>query len=167
MLRAFHPRPLRLLAPAATLALSLLASTACSGDNGGTDPGDIFGTYTLRTVNGSAVPVTAVDTVEDLGDGETVHIVVRIVSGSLTLNSNNTYRAQLDMETTVDGEPMDLFSDLDVEGTFAVSGSVITFDPGDEDSGTATISGNTITILFEDDVDGDGVANVLTAVFRK
>jgi hypothetical protein len=160
-------RSLGRFAVATAVSLSTLGVAAC-GDDNGTGPGGISGTYTLQTVNGQGLPFTMFDGEVDDGQGGTFDVLLRILSGSVTLNSNNTYRARLDFDFRIDGQPCaGCVEDDDEEGTFSVSGSTITFDPEDDDPQTATVSGNTITVSFQEDVDEDGEDETYTLVFRK
>jgi hypothetical protein len=112
------------------LAVALL--TACGGDDttGGDDdntgPGSIFGTYTLITVNGEDLPVEVPP--------------FTITSGTLRLNSDNTY--SVSTPAIFQGEPA-TFTDT---GTFTVDGSTIQFSGVSSGDFSGTISGNTLTM---------------------
>lgn len=75
--RSSFARPLRAAALAASIALAL----GCGSDSP-TGPKNVPGTYTLRTIDGSALPFTVPHTVD--------HDIV-INSVTATINENNTY----------------------------------------------------------------------------
>jgi hypothetical protein len=140
--RLFAAAPLRRAGPArlamlarTVLAAALLAAAACGGDDDDpAGPAAISGTYTLRTVDGNAVPATFTD-----GSGN----VLRFDSGALTLNDGGTYTGALGV--TFNSAPFD----LEDEGTFTRTGNTLTFAStidADNDF-TATISGTTITAV--------------------
>ena len=114
------------------LAVALL--TACGGedttggDDDNTGPGSIFGTYTLITVNGEELPV------------EVVPPGITITSGTLRLNSDNTY--SVSTPAIFQGEPVTLTD----TGTFTVDGSTIQFSGVSSGEFSGTISGNTLTM---------------------
>jgi hypothetical protein len=112
----------RFLILATTTLLASGLSTSCDGD--GTGPGGIFGTYTLRTVNGQQVPV------EIQG--------IEMTAGWIRLDSDGTYTISM----TVDGVTPD-----PGDGTYTVDGSTIEFSGDINMSGT--ISRGTLTIVDE------------------
>lgn len=119
-----------------TLAL-MVAAAACNSDVV-TDPqAEVTGTYALKTVNGSPLPYTVVDS-----EGSYI-----IVTDVMTLNDDKTWKEsisyQLDQSTPIVAEP-----DWD-RGTWTLAGDALrfqsTFYPS-EPPYTATHSANTLTV---------------------
>ena len=164
--RLVGARRAALVATAAALGL-----TACGGDDDGPTGGGsgIPGTYIIRSLDGpagldQAAPFTLF---EGVIEGSTIK--AEILSGSLTLASGGTYTGTQVVQFTIDGEVSDFFSGTNNDaGTYSVSGTTITLianddpeDPDDNDvadrTTTGTISGGAITVSEEVDTDGDGV----------
>lgn len=82
-----------MLGKLALLAGTLVFTTAC-GDSSGPGQGSIHGAYTLVSFNGSALPASYVQ------EG----VTVRFNSGSLTLNSGNTFSTVSDLTVLVPGQ---------------------------------------------------------------
>jgi hypothetical protein len=81
--------------PKAFLALlGVLVLGACGGDTFTGVNGDASGTYTLRSIAGKPVPLTV-----STGASSTV----TYKSGSLTMNTGNTFSETLDTDQTVSG----------------------------------------------------------------
>src|SRR5687767_4985621 len=76
----------------AVAMMSVLALPACSDSSGPGGNGDVAGTYTLRTVNGSNVPFTILQV------GSTYRL--EILSGSVVINSNGTYTETASLRET-------------------------------------------------------------------
>jgi hypothetical protein len=98
-------RPLIAMALAALLA-------ACGSDNTVTGPRDVTGTYVLATVDGSPLPYTVPNA---------EHVIV-INSATATLGADHSYTVAV--AGTEDGTDSEVAAD---QGTYAVSGSTITF----------------------------------------
>ena len=106
-----------LLAVAACAAIATLA--ACGSDTtNGTGPMDVSGTYQLTTVNGSTLPFTIPNT-----PGHTIVIT----SATATLGTDHSY-AISGTGTADGGDPEEVVAD---HGTYAVSGSTVTFTSSD------------------------------------
>lgn len=102
-----------LLAVAFAAALTTLA--ACGSDsNNGTGPMDVSGTYSLTTVDGTALPYTIPNNPE--------HTLV-ITSATATLGRDHSYTIS-GIGTEDGGDPGEVVAD---EGTYSVSGSTVTF----------------------------------------
>lgn len=119
-------------------ALALMVATVACNSDGVTNPeAEVAGTYSLKTVNGSPLPYTVVDS-----EGSYI-----IVTDVMTLNKDKTWKEsisyQLDQTTPIVAEP-----DWD-GGTWTLAGDVLTFrstyDPN-EPPYTATHSANTLTV---------------------
>lgn len=118
------------------LAFFSLGLSAC-GDSTGSD-NSITGNYTLRTVNGVAVPATLFQQGADK---------LEVTGGNINLNRDNTFSGSLSVRITqsgtvaTDSEPL--------SGTYTRNNNalVLTFSGGDQE--TATISGRDLTIAGE------------------
>lgn len=145
-------RPRRLVS-AAIVAVTMLAA-ACGGGDKSTGPTTLEGTYTLKTVNGSAPPVI----IAQLGADK-----VEVLGGSLLMNANNTFSGSTTVRFTESGVVSTETADCD--GSFTRSGNAVTFSEDDDVSGdcggtySGTFSnGNTLTVNF---------APGIQAVFKK
>jgi len=99
---------LAVVAVVATLA-------ACGSDKKTTTgPTDVTGTYSLVSVDGNSLPFTVPNVPE--------HTIV-ITSGTIILNSDHSYTVG-GTGTSDDGDPQQVIADA---GTYAVSGSTVTF----------------------------------------
>lgn len=129
-------------------AIAVLALTAAcgGGDDGVNEPASITGTYNLETLDGQSPPIVVLDQ---------PGFKVEIVSGNFVLAANMTFSTNVVFRLTEDGQASTESETFD--GTYAVSGSTVTFSYSDGDSDSATIAGNTLTFT-------DGSS---TAVFRK
>ena len=105
----------------AVLAMLALATAACGDDDdGGTEPTDITGTYTLRTIDGDALPFTLFTAAQNAGTKR------EVTSGSVTLRADGTYSDRFDFrDTNQTGDETDQFDATD--GTWARTGNTITF----------------------------------------
>ncbi|MEO7501410.1 MAG: hypothetical protein ABIW94_02110 [Gemmatimonadaceae bacterium] len=132
------PRPTPFPSRTVFCALALMVATVACNSDGVTNPeADIPGTYSLKTVNGSPLPYTVVDS-----EGSYI-----IVSDVMTLDKDKTWKEsisyRLDQTTPIVAEP-----DWD-RGTWTLAGGVLTFHStaySDEPAYTATHSGNTLTV---------------------
>ena len=113
---------MRLFVPFA--AAAILFSSACANDVTGPS-GNVFGTWTLRTLNGSSLPFT-------------VNANTTVIGEQLTLNSDGSYA---DVASYSDGSS---FREL---GSYTLNNNAITFF--DQTDGGITyqgsISGNVLT----------------------
>ena len=109
--------PLALLVAALLLPLS-----ACSDDGTGNedDPG-YFGTYELRTVNGSALPFTLLDNPVQK---------VEIIRGSIVVRADGTFTDGLEYRVTPAGGTAAPSDDV-VIGTFLESAGSLVFNTSD------------------------------------
>jgi hypothetical protein len=123
-----------------------LMSTACGGgDSNG--PPSIAGTYTLQTVNNAPLPFTT---------SEDATYKAEILSFVITLNANNTHSFIFRGRSTDNGVPTE--NTITSTGTYTVSGSTVEmFDPVDNSSLTATVSGGVLSMVIDGPV---GVFNL-------
>lgn len=129
---------------AAIVLLGVVA--ACGGNDGITEPVSIAGTYNLETIDGKAPPTIVFD---EPG------FKVEVLSGNFILAENKTFVTNVVFRLTIDNQ-VSTESDS-ASGTYAVTGSTVTFSYSDGDTDSATLAGNTLTF-------SDGGS---TAVFRK
>lgn len=141
-------RKFRLLSLVAVAAVASIFVTACGDDDDGTGPGsDVVGAYTLRTIDGQSLPAVLEE--DEFFKAETV-------SSTLTINPGNTFSVSFTVRSTDKNTgAVENFTESE-SGTYALSGSTITFTvSGDTLTGTFT-GGNTITLTV-DDVDQTSV----------
>ena len=136
----------------AAAALLMIGTSACGGDKSTGPNGTLAGTYDLKSVNGTAPPVT----VFQAGTYR-----VQVTDGEIDLEANNTFNVSFTVRETDVGE--DITTTSICPGTYTQSGNTITFtEPETEDCGGSYVgtwsNGNTLTIDF-----GAG----LQGVFRK
>lgn len=130
---------LRTSRPALVAALLLLVEAACGGDEPtGPDEDSITGSYTLRTINGQNLPYTTLSAGVNKAE---------VLSSSLSLNTDGTYREERSMRRTHAGvamtEPETKF------GTYTSTGSVVTFKATTGAQVSATRGGGSITFVEE------------------
>lgn len=161
----FQPRPARArrLTSITALAAAALISGACGGDKS-TGPRSVAGVYTLQSVAGRGLPATIVDeTVTDSVTGQQVRVVGVVTGGTVTLVQSGQYTAALGTTVSIAGQPASPQPVADA-GTYAVSGTTITFtSTAGQGVTTGSISNGTITVS-QDLVDG---APPMALVFRK
>lgn len=130
-------------------AISLIAASACGSSSTAPDTTSanaaVVGTYTLKTVDGAALPAPAKDEKGAVGGTFT--------SGSITLASNGSFNSILNY--TITGGTA---GNSPSSGTYSVSGSTLTFVVSGKSNVTAVFSGgNTLT----------NVNNTQTMVYTK
>lgn len=130
-----------------TIAALLVSIAACSDSSG---PEPITGTYTLRTVNGTALPYLAAS---ETSGGVTTR--VEVTAGNVVLNADLSFTSSITLRQTV-GSTVTTTASTTV-GTYTIAGSQITFRSSDGVATPATLAGGTIT----------GVSLGLTLVFSK
>ncbi|MCR4341610.1 MAG: lipocalin family protein [Gemmatimonadaceae bacterium] len=121
-------------------------AAACGGGDGINEPVSIAGTYNLETIDGQSPPVVVFD---EPGFKAEILSGNFILAGDKTFTTNVVFRITEDSQVSTESESFG--------GTYAVSGSTVTFAYSDGDSESATLVGNTLTFT-------DGSS---TAVFRK
>lgn len=135
-MRKLYSRYSGITVAVAIVGLTIFAS-ACSDSSG---PESITGTYTLRTVNGMALPyLVATET----SGGVTSK--VEVVDGSATLNENKGYTSSITARQTV-GSSVNTTVSTSM-GTYAVNGTAITFTAADGVISAGTLTGGTLTGL--------------------
>jgi len=81
-------------------------------------PGNVFGTFTLVTVNGNPLPAIVVDSVSP-------PLTIRALSGQIVLNANNTFSEVAGLEQTVGS--IITTSTRSCNGTWSSTGNTLTF----------------------------------------
>ncbi|HET9777185.1 MAG TPA: lipocalin family protein [Gemmatimonadaceae bacterium] len=124
---------------AVAVAVGTFGLAACGGGAGDSlGPGSLAGTYNLQTVNGKAPPAVLVE------DGS---YKLEVLSGTYTLNADNSYSATASFRETENGVVTP--SSESETGSYSVHGSAVTFTDSDGFQLDATISGSTMTIVAD------------------
>lgn len=120
----------------ALLAVTMLFSVACFNDYV-TETGTITGAYTLRTINGSALPYTINVDATTQKD---------VIDDMITLFSGGSYSRTQHAHTTVSGQTT---SQTNTEsGAYLLVGTSVTLNPSPAGRSTVTtIEGRTLTIV--------------------
>jgi hypothetical protein len=127
---------------AVALTFTLMGSAACSDSkDGGTGPGAVAGTYSLKTVKNANLPASIWE-----GTIEGHDVAFQVRSGSVTLDADGSYVTRLLLRTIVDDEFED--ETLEAEGTYTRSGNKITFKDGDEDI-VGTLENGTLKVQLD------------------
>lgn len=118
--------------PKAWLAAAILAVAVGCGSDDSTSPTlGASGTWSLQSINGSALPVT-------LGSGTQA---VVIIASTLTISANGNYNEVVTLRPA--GAANTTFTEI---GTWTVVNGVVTFnDQTDGITYNGTVSGNTLT----------------------
>jgi hypothetical protein len=111
-------------------ALLMLVLVAACGDSTGVSGSTHLGTYTLRTIDNQALPVT-------------LEFDLTIVGSSITLSADGTYTVRFDLR--VGNGPT---SSESIGGDYTRSGNTILLDEG---VSMAFSGGNTLTIIDSGD----------------
>ncbi len=118
------------------LGLAMLVSVGCFDDYS-TGVGTVTGTYTLRTINGSALPYTI--NVNATTQKEVIDDMITLFSGgsySRTQHANIKVNGQTTSQTNTES------------GAYALVGTSVTLNPSPSGQSTVTtIDGRTMTIV--------------------
>ena len=116
------------------MVLALAGAAAC-GDSG-TGLVNVEGTYTLRSINGSNLPYTALQTGSQR---------VEIIDDVISFAANGTYTEVGHTRTTINGSATtDTGAD---NGTYTTAGTSITLRSTDGSTTVGTINGGTLTLV--------------------
>ena len=128
------PLATRRFAAAAGLVLA-----ACGGDHDPVSPEQtIAGAYTLRTIDGAALPVTV-----NLEDA-----TFTVTRATLSLKADRTYSQSITATVTLAGTTVT--QTLPDAGTYTVNGTTVSFvSASDGSSGTAAYANGTLTVSQE------------------
>ena len=126
--------------PARTLlAVAFLAGAVACGDDS-TSPPSTFGTYTLHTVDAKPLPALL------LQQGD---YFFRATAGAYVLRENGTFSSSQTWREEYQGWAH--VSTHSFEGTFTLSGDVITFVwPSDGSTWTGTLKGSELNVTDDD-----------------
>lgn len=143
-----------------------LVTVALAAGCGGSDavaPKPITGTYALRTVAAKPVPATILDTTYTDPTAGQVHLVAMLTGGTVTLAAASAYSATMNATVFVNGVAQtQSFADA---GTYAQTGSTVTFTSSTGQGVTTATLDASGTLTARQDVLGTGVP--LTLVFAK
>lgn len=120
----------------------VLFAAGCGGDSSTSPSANVSGTYSLKSVNGTAVPTTIVDQ----------GITTKINSGTLTVNSGGTYSNTINFTQTVSGQQTT--TNLTCNGSYTQNGNSLSFtesntaDCGGTYNGSFA-NGNTLTLAYD------------------
>ncbi len=132
---------------AKVVTIGLVAFVAACGGDGINDPGNsVAGTYSLKTVNGAALPAVIF---------ETGVYKVEVVAANYVLAAAGKFSTTATFRETESGVATQ--STDTTTGTYAVNGTTITFTDSDGEVFSAVLSGNDLKFTE------DG----LTAVFTR
>ena len=135
-------------------SILLAMVVACGGDKATGPNASITGNYTLRTVNGNAVPaVVSQNTTEK----------EELTAGNVNLNADRTWSGALSLRSTNLTNGATATLSLPANGTYTNNnGSLTLTDASDNSQLTGTVGGGTLTIV------GDtGLGSFVTLVFKQ
>ena len=142
---------LRLVGLCAVLIIGIIG---CGGDDNDNEWG---GTWEIETIDGQSLD-------QSFAEGEELGVDISIVTNSWTFNDDETMEAEfaVKLETKEGGSEFSVQSSVKLMGTYSLSGSNYTltittegeattfFGGADEDTGTWSRSGNTLTLNSDD-----------------
>lgn len=121
--------------------LLVALALACGGDKvAGPDAEGVVGSYSLRTVNGLALPFVVAEAAGDR---------LEVTSGALSVNADNSYVLTFNLRETVDGS---VSNDTGTEeGTYRRTNNTLSFHPNDDsgDWSASYASGGTLTMTYD------------------
>lgn len=111
---------------------------ACGGDKTSTGLDTVSGTYTLRTVNGAAVPTIVYQDSKEKDE---------LLGGNVTLGADNSWSGLLSIRATDLSSGSAFGGTYPIGGTYTLSGNTITLtDSPDMLSFNGTVSGGTLNV---------------------
>lgn len=127
------------------LAALAMLLVACGGDKA-TGPAAVTGSYTLRTVNGAALPATYYQ--DDVERDQ-------LFAGTISLAADHSWTGSLSVDATaIPGGQVLFHAPIPVSGTYSLNASAITItDAAHSLTLNGTVSGGTLT-LATTDLDG-------------
>ena len=135
-------------------AVLIIGVTGCGGDD---EENEWVGTWETETIGGQSVD-------QSFAEGEELGVDISIVTNSWTFNDDETMEAEfaVKLEAKEGGSEFSVQSSVKLMGTYSLSGSNYTltittegeattfFGGADEDTGTWSRSGNTLTLNSDD-----------------
>ena len=131
------------------LGILLTVALLACGDS--TSPETIDGTYTLRTINGQALPVVLQQDATSKNE---------VTAGAITVGPGTAWTISLTVRSTL-GADVSVFTNTLV-GTWTRSGERVTLTATDGESEIAVLSGGTLTLAGE-----AAALGIVPWVFRK
>ncbi|HKN66131.1 MAG TPA: hypothetical protein VJW73_07625 [Gemmatimonadaceae bacterium] len=123
------------------LAAVAMLLVACGGDKA-TGPEPVTGSYTLRTVNGTALPATFYQ--DDVEKDQ-------LFAGTISLAADHSWTGSLSVDATaIPGGQVLFHAPIPVSGTYALNASTITITDPQGLSFTGTVTGGTMTLATTD-----------------
>jgi len=124
--------------------LIALLGLACGSDKM-VGPESVAGNYSLKTVNGLALPFVVIQSGRES---------LEVTSGALSVNGDNSYVLTFDLRETQDATVT--IETTTEEGTYHRSGNALSFHPNDDSgdwsaayaSGTLTMTTDGVTLTF-------------------
>ena len=135
-------------------SILLAMVVACGGDKATGPNASITGNYTLRTVNGNAVPAVVFQNTTEKDE---------LTAGNINLNADRTWSGSLSLRSTNLTNGATATLSLPANGTYTNNnGSLTLTDASDNSQLTGTVGGGTLTIV------GDtGLGSFVTLVFKQ
>ena len=135
-------------------SILLAMVVACGGDKATGPNASITGNYTLRTVNGNAVPAVVFQNTTEKEE---------LTAGNINLNADRTWSGALSLRSTNLTNGATATLSLPANGTYTNNnGSITLTDARDNSQLTGTVGGGTLTIV------GDtGLGALVTLVFKQ
>ena len=135
-------------------SILLAMVVACGGDKATGPNASITGNYTLRTVNGNAVPAVVFQNTTEKEE---------LTAGNVNLNADRTWSGSLSLRSTNLTNGATATLSLPANGTYTNNnGSITLTDASDNSQLTGTVGGGTLTIV------GDtGLGSFVTLVFKQ
>jgi hypothetical protein len=156
MVRAFTAAALRARRTAGSrianllIASVLVATAACSGSDSSTGPGNTnpVGTYVLAQIDKKPIPFEIYRGTFDVGVYTFDPYIQTVTGGKLDLLKDGTYILTIEITNDLEGDKYrNTFTD---DGTYEIQGTRITINSAEDGwSGTATLSGNSVTLGLE------------------
>ena len=135
-------------------SILLAMVVACGGDKATGPNASITGNYTLRTVNGNAVPAVVFQNTTEKDE---------LTAGNINLNADRTWSGALSLRSTNLTNGATATLSVPANGTYTNNnGSITLTDARDNSQLTGTVGGGTLTIV------GDtGLGALVTLVFKQ
>ena len=135
-------------------SILLAMVVACGGDKATGPNASITGNYTLRTVNGNALPAVVFQNTTEKEE---------LTAGNVNLNADRTWSGSLSLRSTNLTNGATATLSLPANGTYTNNnGSITLTDASDNSQLTGTVGGGTLTIV------GDtGLGSFVTLVFKR
>ena len=120
-------------------SILLAMVVACGGDKATGPNASITGNYTLRTVNGNAVPAVVFQNTTEKEE---------LTAGNVNLNADRTWSGALSLRSTNLTNGATATLSLPANGTYTNNnGSITLTDASDNSQLTGTVGGGTLTIV--------------------